>query len=165
MDRRIHVVGYRGPHTVSPIVYTSVPNFGPSALPRTYAFIVDEAAGTADMKPCPNGVRTASYMVDITTEDRPFPISVWQVPVGDFCDKGGRFGPHQSADTVNGKLNRFEDRIAWLAYFNAGIRVLDLSDPYHLREIGYYLPKTPRRRTSTLPACTASHPAIRRSNP
>jgi len=39
-------------------------------------------------------------------------------------------------------LNRFDDKIAWVAYFNAGIRVLDLSDPYHLRELGYYVPKT-----------------------
>ena len=68
-------------------------------------------------------------MLDITTETKPFPVSVWQVPVGNFCEKGGRFGPHQSAETVNGKINRFEDKIAWLAYFNAGIRVVDLSDP------------------------------------
>ena len=94
------------------------------------------------MKPCPNGVRTGSYMLDITTETKPFPVSVWQVPVGNFCEKGGRFGPHQSADTVNGKINRFEDKIAWIAYFNAGVRVVDLSDPYNLKELGYYIPKT-----------------------
>src|SRR4029079_3501911 len=51
---------HRGPHTVSPIVYNEVPNFGKDALPRTYAFIVDEAAG-GDIKPCTNGVRAASY--------------------------------------------------------------------------------------------------------
>ncbi len=133
---------HRGPHTVSPIVYTEVPNFGKGALPRTYAFVVDEAAGAGDSKPCPNPVRTASYMIDITTEAKPFPVSVWQVPVGDFCEKGGRFGPHQSADTVNGQINRFEDKLAWIAYFNAGVRVVDLSDPYNLREVGYYIPKT-----------------------
>ena len=132
---------HRGPHTVSPIVYDQVPNFGKSALPRTYAFIVDEAGGTADMTPCPEGVRAGSYMVDITNETNPFPVSVWQVPVGDYCSKGGRFGPHQSADTVNGQINRFDNKLAWLAYFNAGVRVVDLSDPYRLQEVGYYVPK------------------------
>ena len=133
---------HRGPHTVSPIVYDEVPNFSGSALPRTYAFIVDEANNEPDSAPCESGVRAGSYMVDITTETRPFPVSVWQVPVGDFCSKGGRFGPHQPADTVNGKINRFEDKIAWIAYFNAGVRVVDLSDPYSLKELGHYIPKT-----------------------
>jgi len=132
----------RGPHTVSPIVYNEVPNFkGPDGLPRTYAFITDEAAGNADMKPCTSGIRSKAYMVDITDETHPFPVSTWQVPVGNFCDRGGRFGPHQHAETVNGDINRFEDKLAWVAYFNAGIRVVDLSDPYNLKEVGYYLPK------------------------
>ncbi|OFW15660.1 MAG: hypothetical protein A3F70_06900 [Acidobacteria bacterium RIFCSPLOWO2_12_FULL_67_14] len=132
---------FRGPHTVSPILYEQVPNFGPGALPRTYAFVVDEASGEADTTPCAHGVRAASYMVDITTEARPMPVSVWQVPVGDYCTRGGRFGPHQSAETVNGRLNRFENKVAWLAYFNAGVRVVDLSNPYSIREIGHYIPK------------------------
>jgi hypothetical protein len=130
----------RGPHTVSPIVYDTVPNFMGDALPRTYALVVDEAGG-ADIAPCPGGVRAKSYMYDITHETRPFPVSTWQVPVDDFCNKGGRFGPHQSAETVNGSINRFEDKIAWIAYFNAGVRVLDLSDPYNLEEIGFYIPE------------------------
>ena len=132
---------HRGPHTVSPILYREVPNFGKSALPRTYAFIVDEAGGEPDMTPCPNGVRPGSYMLDITTETKPFPVSVWQVPVGNFCEKGGRFGPHQSAETVNGRINRFEDKIAWLAYFNAGVRVVDLSDPYKPERAGVLHPE------------------------
>lgn len=133
----------RGPHTVSPIKYDAVPNFkGPDGLPRTYAFITDEAGGAADMTPCRSGIRTKAYMVDITSETRPFPVSTWQVPVGNFCGKGGRFGPHQHAETVNGEINRFEDKLAWVAYFNAGVRVVDLSDPYNLKEVGYYIPKT-----------------------
>jgi hypothetical protein len=38
-------------------------------------------------------------------------------------------------------LNRFEDKLAWVAYFNAGVRVVDLSDPYNLREVGHYMPR------------------------
>jgi hypothetical protein len=135
---------FRGPHTVSPIVYTSVPNIGAKGLPRTYAFVVDEAGGAADSAPCENPIRAASYMVDITN-DKPMVVSTWQVPVGDFCTRGGRFGPHQNADTMNGKIHRYEDKIAWVAYFNAGMRVVDLSNPFSLREIGHYLPRTNER--------------------
>ncbi len=131
---------FRGPHTVSPIRYDTVPNYGPTALPRTYALVVDEA-GAEDTTPCPGGVRSASYMLDITDEKKPFPVSVWQVPVGDYCKKGGRFGPHQSADTVNGQINRYADKLAWIAYFNAGVRVVDLADPLRPTEVGYFVPK------------------------
>jgi hypothetical protein len=131
---------HRGPHTVSPIVYDTVPNFGKDALPRKYAFVVDEAGAPEDLAPC-RGVRSKTYMLDITNEQHPLPVSTWQVPADQFCSKGGRFGPHQQAETINGRLNRFEDKLAWIAYFNAGIRLLDLSDPYNLRELGYYVPK------------------------
>ena len=130
----------RGPHTVSPIVYDAVPNFMGDALPRTYALVVDEA-GTTDIAPCSSGVRSKAYMFDLTHETNPFPVSTWQVPLDDFCNKGGRFGPHQSAETVNGTINRFEDKIAWIAYFNAGVRVIDISNPYDVRELGYYIPE------------------------
>ena len=131
----------RGPHTLTPIVYDQLPNFQGDALPRRYIFMTDEAAGAADSAPCESGVRARAYMFDVTHETHPTQVSQWEVPVGDFCKKGGRFGTHQHAEFVNGRLNRHENRTAWIAYFNAGIRVLDLSDPYHMREIGYYIPK------------------------
>ena len=132
----------RGPHTLTPIVYDQLPNFHGDALPRTYVFMTDEAAGADDSAPCRSGVRARAYMFDITDETHPTQVSQWEVPVGDYCKKGGRFGPHQHAEFVNGRLNRHENRIAWIAYFNAGVRVLDLSDPYSLKELGYSIPKT-----------------------
>ncbi len=127
----------RGPHTVSPIVYDTVPGWEGDGLPRKYALVTDELG-----EECGRGEKSKSYMFDITHEDHPMPVSTFFLPVGDFCKSGGNFGPHQHAETVNGELNRFEDKIAWLAYVNAGVRVLDLTDPYHLKEIGHYIPKT-----------------------
>jgi hypothetical protein len=145
----------RGPHTVTPIVYNQVPNIKPHepgveedswyrgpALPRLMVLASDEASGGPDMKPCQSGIRARVYMFDVTDETHPTQVSQFEVPVGSFCDKGGRFGPHQHAEAVNGRLNRHEDRIAWVAYFNAGVRVLDLSNPYQMRELGYYVPMT-----------------------
>lgn len=132
---------YRGTHNVIPIVYDKVPNFGEGALPRTYALVCDEGVG-GDIQ-CTNPVRTKAYVFDITnaeTTGEPFPVETWQVPDGKYCEKGGRFGPHQFAETKDGKINRFEDKLAYFAYFNAGMRVVDISDPYNLKEVGYVVP-------------------------
>jgi len=129
----------RGPHTVSPILYETVPNItaADGELPRMYAFVTDELGDE-----CARGVKSKSYMFDISHDSHPMPVSIFQVPIGDFCDRGGNFGPHQHAETVNGRLNRFEDKLVWIAYLNAGVRVVDISDPQNLKEVGYYIPKT-----------------------
>jgi hypothetical protein len=132
---------YRPTHTVCPIFYDTVPNFTPgaSSLPRWYALVCDE--GT-DLQ-CSNAFRAKSYMMDITNAEQtgvPLNIGTWQVPDDDFCTKGARFGPHQYAETVDGYINRFEDKIAYYAYFNAGFRVVDISNPYVLREVGHFTP-------------------------
>jgi hypothetical protein len=132
---------YRGTHTVCPIFYDEVPNFTPgaSSLPRAYALVCDE--GTDNQ--CSAAIRAKSYMMDITSAEQsgaPLNIGTWQVPDNDFCKKGARFGPHQFAETIDGHINRFEDKIAFYAYFNAGLRVVDISNPYALREVGHFTP-------------------------
>ena len=42
----------------------------------------------------------------------------------------------------------FTDKLAWSAYVNAGVRVVDISDPYHLTEV----PTSFRRRPFPMPA-------------
>ena len=141
---------YSGTHTVAPIYYDKVPNFGEGALPRVYALVSDEGTGGSVM--CNSGMRQRGYMFDITNADKflggtgiPYSMETWQVPdVADgvnYCEKGGRFGPHQFNETINSKINRFEDKIAYFAYFNAGVRVVDISDPANTKEVGFYVPK------------------------
>jgi hypothetical protein len=134
---------YRGTHTVAPIVYNKVPNFGEKALPRTYVLVSDE--GTDNQ--CGNPIRSKSYVFDITDAEKtgvPFPVATWQVPDKvngqDYCTKGARFGPHQFAETIDGRINRFEGKIAYFAYFNGGLRVVDIANPYIPVEVGYLVP-------------------------
>ncbi len=34
----------------------------------------------------------------------------------------------------------FYKKIVFLSYFNAGVRAVDVRDPYHPKEIGYFIP-------------------------
>ena len=75
-----------GPHTITPIVYKNLPYHTAPALPRTFALVTDETSN------CRTGVMAKATMFDITHETNPMPVSMWQVPIAGFCEKGGRFG-------------------------------------------------------------------------
>jgi len=131
-------------HTVTVIKYElgEIPNFGDGAFPRYYALFADE--NTSNL--CSQDIREKLFMLDVTNAEEtgvPFGIETWQVPDfydEDFCTKGRRFGPHQFNETVNTEFNLFEDKIAYVAYFNAGVRVIDISNPYEVKEVGYWIP-------------------------
>jgi hypothetical protein len=56
---------------------------------------------------------------------------------GNFCERGGRFGTHSSNENMT---PIYYERIMFFAHFNAGVRAVDIRDPFHPREIGYYIP-------------------------
>ena len=58
-----------------------------------------------------------------------------------YIGRGGRFGPHQFNETINSEFNKFADKIAFVAYFNGRVRAIDISDPYMIKEVGYYVPQ------------------------
>jgi hypothetical protein len=66
-------------------------------------------------------------------------ISNYTVPEasGSFCERGGRFGAHSSNESM---APVFYKKMAFIAFFNAGVRALDIRDPYHPREVGYFIP-------------------------
>jgi hypothetical protein len=66
-------------------------------------------------------------------------VATWGVPEasGDFCSRGGRFGTHSSNENMT---PIYYKRVMFFAHFNAGVRAVDIRDPYHPKEIAYYIP-------------------------
>ena len=78
-------------------------------------------------------------IVDVTVESKPFGVSTWTVPEasGGFCGRGGRFGTHSSNENMT---PIYYNRVLFIAHFNAGVRALDIRDPFNPKEIAYYIP-------------------------
>jgi hypothetical protein len=83
--------------------------------------------------------RQLTFLVDITTPGKPFTLSTFQVPEspGDFCRRGGRFGPHSSSESF---APIYYGKLVFIAYFNAGVRAVDIRDPFNPRETAYFIP-------------------------
>ena len=81
------------------------------------------------------------HVVDVSDERHPREISRFPVPDGDYCARGLRFGPHNLHENRPGTFQ--SDRIVYVTYFNAELRVYDTSDPLQVREIACYVPEAP----------------------
>ncbi len=78
-------------------------------------------------------------IIDYTDGVHPYPISTYRVRDEsiDFCKLGGRFGAHN----VNTRYHKpFYPGFIVVAYFNAGVRVVDVRDPFYPEEIAFYIP-------------------------
>jgi hypothetical protein len=56
---------------------------------------------------------------------------------GNFCTRGGRFGTHSSNENMT---DVYLGRVMFFSNFNAGVRALDVRDPFTPKEIAYYIP-------------------------
>lgn len=73
----------------------------------------------------------------------PTPMPPDDAPYKSFCEKGGRFGPHNTnSEIFNPDVQKPGD-LLYLTYFNAGLRVFDIRDPRHPVESGWFVPPNP----------------------
>jgi len=79
------------------------------------------------------------WFADVTVEAKPVMISSYTAPEesGHFCERGGRFGSHSSNESM---APIFYKKLAFITFFNAGVRAIDVRDPYHPKEVGYFIP-------------------------
>jgi len=135
---RFELSSANGPHTALPMLGMQVNEFAKDkdGGRRDIVLVVDEELANECQEP-----RQMAWLVDVTDERRPVNISTFNVPEasGDFCSRGGRFGSHSSNEN---QPPMYRNRIVFIAWFNAGVRAVDVSDPYHPKEAGYYIPAT-----------------------
>jgi hypothetical protein len=97
-------------------------------------------------------------IVDIKDEKHPRLMSLLPLPrppegapYRNFCEKGGRFGPHNQHQFQYQDILYHDEDLVFLTYFNAGLRVFDISDERLPREIAYFVPPDPAERRGPLP--------------
>lgn len=81
----------------------------------------------------------------------PIPVPDPSMSFANFNTCGGRFGPHNQHHP-QGSPDLFQsDRLVFMTWFNAGLRVYDTSDSYVPREVAWFLPDDPTERRGLLP--------------
>jgi len=142
-----------GAHTVFPLFDMEIADFAKSKdSKRDFIFVVNESI----QDEC-NEARQMVWIVDVTQETKPFGVASWTVPEasGNFCSRGERFGAHASNENMT---PIYYGRLIFVTWFNAGLRTLDIRDPYHPKEVAYYIPAI-TAKTQPDPTC------VKRRNP
>jgi hypothetical protein len=125
-----------GAHTVFPLGKVRIPEFSGDKFgaERDMVMIVDESL----VNECGAGeTRQMVWFVDATIEKMPMVVSNYTPAAGNFCERGGRFGAHSSNESM---APVFYGKLAFVTWFNAGVRAIDIRNPYRPREAGFFIP-------------------------
>ncbi len=112
-------------HTAMPLPYT---------IKGRKILIVNDEEVSDRLAPTPNAFL---WIVDATEETNPVPIATYRARKDDEpYDPKFWYGCHQPQEQIYGEQTRFA--VAW---FGGGLRMIDISDPWSVEELGYYIPE------------------------
>ena len=132
---RLDLSPSHGAHTTFPVLGMRLAEFAhDKVIPRDFVVITDEQIANE----C-GEARQMVWIADITDEAHPQVISNFYVLEAgdDFCSRGGRFGTHSSNENMT---PIYYGKIMFFSHFNAGVRAVDIRNPFRPREIAYYIP-------------------------
>ncbi len=97
-------------------------------------------------------------IVDISDEENPRLMSMFPNPrpspgldFTNYCDKGGRFGPHNSHLPHHSPFMMHRDDLVYMTWFNAGLRIYDINDPRQPEEVACFVPPDPEKQIGIFP--------------
>jgi hypothetical protein len=118
----------------------------PLPLPDRNLLVVGDEATAPN---CSEGLRYI-WVFDIREPRNPVSIATMPQPrEADYCAKGGNFGSHNLHENRPGAFQ--SSRLVFATYYNAGVRVFDLDNPFRPEEVGYYVPPNPARMMDPRP--------------
>jgi hypothetical protein len=153
---QVELSPFNGAHTTFPVLGVPMPPDDLGAFTvgavRDFLAVVNESLRDTT---CVGEVHQMVYFMDITNETRPQIASNFHVPEASgrpgFCSRGGRFGAHSSNENMTPLYYR---KVLFVAYFNAGVRAIDMRSPFSPREIAYFIPRTTRDTQPRPVGCT-----------
>ena len=83
-----------------------------------------------------------TWVVDMRVESNLVPISTLPLPpVEEMTRSPGRYGSHNIHENQPGSF--VSDTLVFGAYFNGGMRVHDITNPFQPKEVASFIPETP----------------------
>jgi hypothetical protein len=127
-------VGHWNPHPPFPgFTHTALPLFDRGLLVVSDESIQPKAADWPKLV----------WIVDMRREDNLVPIATLPLPAPEGQKHGGRYGAHNLHENRPGPAFR-SDRLIFGSYFNGGVRVHDISNPFQPKEVAYFVPEAPK---------------------
>ena len=143
---RYYLAPNYGAHTVFPLLGVPIADYSDNIEGSVRDFLIVPSESTRNE--CTES-RDAVLILDITQPEQPMGVASYQVREadGEFCLRGGRFGPHAVNESTN---PMYYKKIVFVSYFNAGVRAVDIRTPYAPDEVGFSIPAT---TDQTTPSC------------
>jgi hypothetical protein len=117
------------------------------------AVVNSETVRKADVGPLP-----VAGIFDLSDETKPRMISMFPRPVPapeepyeDYSEKGANFGPHNQHQGQGMPYLENREDVIYLTYFNAGLRIFDITNKYAPVEVGAFVPADPVERWGPAP--------------